>query len=307
MLAAPTVPVGGYARATFAKLDGQTGYPPDFASAVEKNVVSNELDVKAVVTKISLGEGDAGVVYSTDVTPAVASKLNVYPFPAAVAPDIEYPIAVLKNAGDAEGRASVRRLHPLARGPGVLESARLHLAVIRVAVVGCAAALLAFIAIPLIGLVLHAGPRELAAVFSVPALTALRLSILTTSVALAITLLLGTPLAYVLARASFRAAARRRVGRPADRRPAGRRRPRAPARVRAQRYARAAPAVRGIQLSFSTAAVIMAQSSSPRRFTCAPRGRTLRGRPPLEAASQRSAWVRSARSPSLRCRSPRRR
>ena len=103
VLAAPTVPVGGYARATFAKLNGNTGYPPDFASAVEKNVVSNELDVKAVVTKISLGEGDAGVVYSTDVTPAVASKLNVYPFPAAVAPDIEYPIAVLKNAGDAKG------------------------------------------------------------------------------------------------------------------------------------------------------------------------------------------------------------
>ena len=60
VLAAATVPVGGYARATFAKLAGQTGYPPDFARAVEKNVVSNELDVKAVVTKIALGEGDAG-------------------------------------------------------------------------------------------------------------------------------------------------------------------------------------------------------------------------------------------------------
>ena len=78
---------------------------------------------------------------------------------------------------------------------------------IRVAVVGCAAALLAFIAIPLIGLVLHAGPRELAAVFSVPALTALRLSVLTTTVALAITLALGTPLAYGSRARSFRAAA----------------------------------------------------------------------------------------------------
>jgi molybdate transport system substrate-binding protein len=102
VLAAPTVPVGGYARATFAKLSGTNGYPADFPAAVEKNVVSNELDVKAVVTKVALGEADAGVVYSTDVTQSVASKLTVIPFPSSVAPDIEYPIAVLKDAPDAK-------------------------------------------------------------------------------------------------------------------------------------------------------------------------------------------------------------
>lgn len=103
VLADATVPVGSYARATFAKLNGTPGYPAGFPAAVEKNVVSNELDVKAVVTKIALDEGDAGVVYSTDVTPSVAGKLNVLPFPAAVAPDIEYPIAVMKNAPDPSG------------------------------------------------------------------------------------------------------------------------------------------------------------------------------------------------------------
>jgi molybdate transport system substrate-binding protein len=103
VLAAATVPVGSYARATFAKLSGTAGYPADFPGAVDKNVVSNELDVKAVVTKISLNEGDAGVVYSTDVTSSVADKLNVLPFPSSVAPDIEYPIATLKNAANAKG------------------------------------------------------------------------------------------------------------------------------------------------------------------------------------------------------------
>jgi molybdate transport system substrate-binding protein len=103
ILAAARVPVGSYARATFRKLAGTPGYPADFPAAVEKNVVSNELDVKAVVTKISLDEGDAGVVYRTDVTPAVAPKLNVFPFPSSVAPDIEYPIATLKDAPDAKG------------------------------------------------------------------------------------------------------------------------------------------------------------------------------------------------------------
>jgi molybdate transport system substrate-binding protein len=103
VLAAATVPVGGYARATFGKLNGTAGYPSDYPAAVEKNVVSNELDVKAVVTKISLGEGDAGVVYSTDVTSTLAPKLDTVPFPAAVAPDIEYPLAALKNASNSKG------------------------------------------------------------------------------------------------------------------------------------------------------------------------------------------------------------
>jgi len=103
VLAAATVPVGGYARTTFGKLAGANGYPADFPAEVEKNVVSNELDVKAVVTKIALGEGDAGVVYSTDVTASVAPKLDVLPFPSVVAPDIEYPIAALKAAPNPKG------------------------------------------------------------------------------------------------------------------------------------------------------------------------------------------------------------
>jgi len=98
VLAAAAVPVGGYARAAFKHQAGQPGYAPDYADAVEKNVVSNELDVKAVATKISIGEGDAGVVYSTDITPDIASKVTVIPFPPGASPDAIYPIAVLKNA-----------------------------------------------------------------------------------------------------------------------------------------------------------------------------------------------------------------
>ena len=103
VLAAPTVPVGNYARSAFAKMSGQSGVPADFSGAVEKNVVSNELDVKAVATKIALGEGDAGVVYATDVTPEIAPRVNVLPFPAAASPDVTYPIAALKAAPNAMG------------------------------------------------------------------------------------------------------------------------------------------------------------------------------------------------------------
>ena len=103
VLAAAAVPVGTYARTAFRKLNGAQGYPADFAGAVERNVVSDELDVKAVATKISLGEGDAGVVYATDVTPSIASKVTAIQFPPGAAPEAIYPIAPLKAAPNAAG------------------------------------------------------------------------------------------------------------------------------------------------------------------------------------------------------------
>jgi molybdate transport system substrate-binding protein len=95
VMTAETVPVGRYARQAFRTLAGTPPYAADFAAAVERNVVSNELDVKAVATKISLGEADAGIVYATDVTPELAPKVRVTALPPS-APEATYPIAALK-------------------------------------------------------------------------------------------------------------------------------------------------------------------------------------------------------------------
>lgn len=103
VLAAPSVPVGNYARQTFAALAKDAAFGPDFAARVQANVVSEETDVKAVATKISLGEGDAGVVYATDVTPAIAPKVRSFHFPPGTAPDATYPIGVPKTAPNADG------------------------------------------------------------------------------------------------------------------------------------------------------------------------------------------------------------
>jgi molybdate transport system substrate-binding protein len=102
VLAEHAEPVGIYAREAFKKMAGH-GYPPDYADAVERNVVSNEINEKAVAAKIALGEGDAGVVYSTDVIPENAAQLNVLPFPAAVTPDITYTIASLNVSPNIDG------------------------------------------------------------------------------------------------------------------------------------------------------------------------------------------------------------
>src|SRR5262245_42821446 len=58
VIAGPGVPVGSY---TLQVLSGM-----NLSSAVLKNVVSRESDVREVLAKVALGEADAGFVYSTD-------------------------------------------------------------------------------------------------------------------------------------------------------------------------------------------------------------------------------------------------
>lgn len=100
VIADKTVPVGSYTLQMLNKLTAGTTYGAGFKDAVLKNVVSQENNVKAVLSKISLGEGDAGIVYSTDAATAVGKVTTI-----AVPDDFNvvalYPIAVLKDAPNA--------------------------------------------------------------------------------------------------------------------------------------------------------------------------------------------------------------
>jgi molybdate transport system substrate-binding protein len=59
--------------------------------------VSQEVDVKAVLTKVQLGEVDAGVVYVTDVI-AAGDKVRGVRIPADLNASTTYPIAALTKA-----------------------------------------------------------------------------------------------------------------------------------------------------------------------------------------------------------------
>ena len=61
-----SVPISKYAKQLVDNLAKQSGYPANFQAAYAGNVVSKEDNVAAVVAKIELGEGDAGIVYVTD-------------------------------------------------------------------------------------------------------------------------------------------------------------------------------------------------------------------------------------------------
>jgi molybdate transport system substrate-binding protein len=64
--AGDAVPITGYAAQLVANLAKEPGYPAGFVALYTANIVSREDNVKAVVAKIELGEGDAGIVYVTD-------------------------------------------------------------------------------------------------------------------------------------------------------------------------------------------------------------------------------------------------
>jgi molybdate transport system substrate-binding protein len=60
--------------------------------------VTQEVDVKAVLTKVTLGEVDAGIVYVTDVRSADDKKVWGIVIPANVNASTKYPIATLTKA-----------------------------------------------------------------------------------------------------------------------------------------------------------------------------------------------------------------
>ena len=83
------VPVGAY---TLQVLD-QMG----LRSAVSANFVSQETDVRNVLSKVQLGQADAGFVYSTDAR-TLAGQVMVIKVPAWAQPKIAYSMAIVAKS-----------------------------------------------------------------------------------------------------------------------------------------------------------------------------------------------------------------
>jgi molybdate transport system substrate-binding protein len=104
VVGAEGVPIGDYTRKVLENMG---------ASNVLENVVSEEDDVKGVVSKVSLGEADAGFVYATDVKP-VADKVTAIELPHEAQAKVEYPIGVVKGT---DGEEAARAFVELVLGP----------------------------------------------------------------------------------------------------------------------------------------------------------------------------------------------
>jgi molybdate transport system substrate-binding protein len=92
ILAVPGVPVRQYTDEIVAAL------PADFQAQLYGNLVSEEENVRQVAAKIALGEADAGIVYTSDVTPDIAGQVQQIPILDAQNVGATYPIAPLSDA-----------------------------------------------------------------------------------------------------------------------------------------------------------------------------------------------------------------
>jgi molybdate transport system substrate-binding protein len=97
------VPVGNYSRQALAKMSQDAAFGSEFATRVLANLVSEETNVKQVVAKVQLGEAHAGIVYASDVTPAVRGAVKVLAIPDPFNVIAHYPIAVVRDAPNAAG------------------------------------------------------------------------------------------------------------------------------------------------------------------------------------------------------------
>jgi molybdate transport system substrate-binding protein len=107
VLAQAEVPVGRYARESLCKMGQDTAiYGEDFVARVSANIVSEEEDVRDVLTKVELGEADAGIVYVSDAHVA-ADKVKLIAIPAGVNVIASYPIATVRGGDEALGDAFI--------------------------------------------------------------------------------------------------------------------------------------------------------------------------------------------------------
>jgi molybdate transport system substrate-binding protein len=105
--AQPSVPIGQYTAQLLDKASADPTYGTDFKARVQANTVSQEDNVRQVVSKVQLGEADAAIVYSTDATPQLRDQLQLIQVPDPLQTLAAYPIAVARGANSAGGEAFV--------------------------------------------------------------------------------------------------------------------------------------------------------------------------------------------------------
>jgi molybdate transport system substrate-binding protein len=101
-VAASSVPVGSYTLQVLKQMN--------LSSKVLPNVVSQETDVRSVLSKVALGQADAGFVYATDAQ-TVPNDVKTIKLPSWAQPKVTYAMAVVsRSSNKAAAQAFIDRV-----------------------------------------------------------------------------------------------------------------------------------------------------------------------------------------------------
>ncbi len=114
------VPIEKYTVQWLAKVSALPAYGADFATRFDANVVSREDSVSAIVAKVGLGEGDAGIVYVTDAR--TTTQVATVGIPAAENVPAYYGGVVVRASAHAAAAAKFLGWLTGAEGQRVLAS-----------------------------------------------------------------------------------------------------------------------------------------------------------------------------------------
>jgi len=108
------VPVGNYTYQTLARMAADPHYGAGFDQKVLTNIVSEEANVRQIVTKVQLGEADAGFVYASEISPRIAPDVKTIEIPERLQAAAEHVIGVTRTA---RAPITARRFIDYVHGP----------------------------------------------------------------------------------------------------------------------------------------------------------------------------------------------
>lgn len=121
VLADEAVPAGRYSLDMLARASEQDRFGEQFKLKVLNNVVSYEENVRAVLTKIILGEADAGIVYASDISGAQEEDITMIEIPEQVNITASYYIAPLSESTSVDRGTAFIRFVLSPNGQDILE------------------------------------------------------------------------------------------------------------------------------------------------------------------------------------------
>lgn len=100
VVGAEAAPIGRYTRQFLSKAARDYRFGPEFRAGFEANIVSEEQSVRSILSKLQLGEADAGVVYASDLAGETDLQSMEIPFNLNVSAN--YPIALIRDSAHRE-------------------------------------------------------------------------------------------------------------------------------------------------------------------------------------------------------------